>query len=94
MKDLKRNDSGDLDLAAGDVALAVSDGRHVYDLLVISPGELRQFPTMGVGLAAYLDDDQASDLNHVVAVNAQADGLTVNRFNVYPGGKIDIDANY
>lgn len=63
-------------------------------LLLIHPGESKEFPTLGVGLGDCLLDDDLLEYRHAVRRNFAADGLQISKLNLYDLKKIDIKAAY
>ena len=63
-------------------------------ILLAEPGEIKEVPTMGVGISSFLDDDNPSDLLRAIRENLREDGQTVNSCRFNSTGKLVIDAEY
>ncbi len=78
MIDFLLDESFDLAFAGGDLVTGESTRQHQQLLVLIEKGELREFPTRGVGAASWLNDDvQFGDFNGAVKREFEADGMTV-----------------
>ena len=62
-------------------------------ILLAEKGEIKQAPTLGVGIASFLDDDNPSDLLREIRSNLREDGQTVRACG-FSSGKLIIDAGY
>lgn len=63
-------------------------------LLILHPGESKEYPTIGVGLGDCLLDDDLLEYRHSVRRNFAADGLQISKLDLYDLKKIDIKAAY
>lgn len=64
-------------------------------ILVIQPGENKEFPTLGVGLAdCLLDNSDLLAFRHAIRRNFAMDGLNITRLELYNVNNIDIKATY
>ena len=63
-------------------------------IILAQKGEIKEAPTMGVGLASFIDDDDPSDLLREIRANLREDGQTVNSCGFNSSGKLVVDANY
>lgn len=64
-------------------------------ILVMQPGENKEFPTLGVGLAdCLLDNSDLLAFRHSIRKNFAMDGLNITRLELYDVNKIDIKATY
>lgn len=63
-------------------------------ILLAEKGEIKEAPTLGVGIASFLDDDSPSDLLREIRENLREDGQTVNSCGFGADGKLIIDAGY
>lgn len=93
MQDFILDTDGDLKIANGDLVIAESDLQHQEDILKSDKGHNKEFPTMGVGLEEYLNDDDVSGMLNEIRKQFKADGMTVNSVK-YNNGNVQIDANY
>lgn len=83
----------DLKVANGDFVVEESTIAHMKSLLRINKGELKEYPTRGVGVVNYLDDDMPNDLLQEIAAQLRLDGMDVQRVAI-EGGIIKTDAFY
>lgn len=81
MEDFQINDQGDLnvDTAAGDFTIGVSDSQNVYDILESFQGEWKEYPAVGVGLIQYLKTENPNNAISIIKQQLQADGFQVSR---------------
>jgi len=63
-------------------------------ILLAEKGEIKEAPTLGVGIASFLDDDSPSDLLREIRENLREDGQTVKSCGFNTSGKLVIDAGY
>lgn len=83
----------DLLITAGDFVTGESTRQHQQLLLLTEKGELREFPTRGVGLASWLNDEGPGDLNSQIKREYELDGMRVLQISgVAP--KLKIEAVY
>lgn len=52
--DLLIDETGDLEIFAGDFAIGPSDQQHVLDIIDVHPGEIKEFPLIGFGAINYI----------------------------------------
>lgn len=93
MTDIKLDDDFDLKFVNGDLVIGEATLQHQKLLLLAHKGEIREFPTRGVGVGSWLLDDQAGNLNGAIKREFTADGMKVEKVNT-SGGKINVKANY
>jgi hypothetical protein len=93
MKDLMLNSNGDLQITNNDLVIGESDQQHQKLLLIAEPGSIKEFPTVGVGLANFLEGEDDGLMMQTIRNQFDADGMTINSISV-DNGKIKIDANY
>lgn len=87
--------TGDLAVVGGD--LAVGDGTWQNKELLLSyvPGELRQHPTTGVGIALYLESNQRSEVMRASIMREFTnDGLKVELLQIKNDGTIIERSSY
>jgi hypothetical protein len=77
MKDILLATNFDLLFASGDFAFGESTRQHQQILLIVEKGELKEFPTNGVGTHSWLNDDTAGDYNAEVKKEFERDGMKV-----------------
>ncbi|NDW10445.1 hypothetical protein [Dysgonomonas sp. 520] len=76
-------------LRVGDVT-----GQNQKTILISEPGDIKENPVQGVGVASYLDDDDVSDLFRSIRINLRNDGQNVRRCGFNENGKIIIVGGY
>jgi hypothetical protein len=94
MIDVLLSAAGDLEIMNGDLVMGRSDLQHQRLLLFTDKGELRQYPTAGVGLRTYLlDEVRSATITAAVKRGFEADGMKVRRVRVR-NRAIETDASY
>jgi|ERR1035437_1940952 hypothetical protein len=63
-------------------------------ILLAEKGEIKEAPTMGVGIVSFMDDDDPSDLLREIRENLREDGQTVRSCGLNSSGKLVIDGGY
>lgn len=97
MIDILLDSEGDIDLTGGDMAHADTyraTEQHKRDILLCSPGDLKEYPIVGVGLVDYLNIDDNGLLLRNISQQMQRDGIRVNRVAFEPGGELTMDGKY
>ena len=77
MKDILLATNFDLLFSGGDFVTGESTRQHQQILLIVEKGELKEFPTQGVGTQSWLLDDTAGDYNAEVKREFERDGMKV-----------------
>ena len=69
--------NGDFELTDANVAEA--DLQHISDLILYNKGELKEFPSIGVGMIQYVgaDSSEIPKVNTLIQRNLDADNYTV-----------------
>lgn len=94
MNDILLNpETMDLMIENGDLVVGNSDTQHQALLLLIEKGELKQFPTAGVGSIKYLEAEDNAALFREIRNEFTADGMQVNAVTMGLNG-LTIDAFY
>lgn len=94
MNDLILDDYYDLTTENGDLVTDVSDEQHQKLLLAVNKGDFKENPTIGVGVAMWLNDDNQDGLLGEIKKEFEKDGMTVKSLSINEEGKLDIDARY
>lgn len=94
MKDLIFDENGDLAIVNGDFVIGESNNQHQKDILIATKGEIKEFPEIGVGIAAMLSDDDYTDLLIEAKKNLEYDGMKINNIEFTTDGKLHIDGKY
>lgn len=89
----------DLQISNGDFVRGESTQQHQGVLIRVKQGELRQFPKTGVGIDAFLLDDNAGDIFQEIQKQFEADGMIVRNIDIKMNGvenelQLKIDAYY
>ena len=92
--DLLLNDNFDLQIQNGDFVIGESTRQQQQLLLLTEKGENRQYPTMGVGLSNWINDDKSKgDVVLEIKRNFEADGMKVTAVKI-ENGCIVTEATY
>lgn len=77
--DFAIDDNGDLLITKGDFSIvSPSDDNHIEDLIAFTPGSLKQFPWVGVGLSRfYFSSGLQQKIQRMSQVCLQADGYSI-----------------
>lgn len=97
--DILLDNSLDLVFVDGDLVIGESTRQHQQLLLLTHKGELREFPTVGVGIQDWVLDDNPGSLNGEIKRQFEGDGMDVQqvKLKVTGGGNIsslEIEAVY
>lgn len=93
MNDILLDNNYDIHIVNGDLDIGLSDSQQAQLLLQSSPGEWKESPTHGVGVAQYLEHHDKGQLARRIQTELTADGMRVNRININ-NSNIHIDAAY
>lgn len=63
-------------------------------ILILAPGECKEYPTLGVNIEQLLLDDDLLGLRHSIRRNFSMDGLTTTKLELYDIGRIKIESKY
>ena len=95
MFDLLMGEDFDLIIEKGDFKVGESTNQHQKLLLLMNKGEIKQFPTIGVGLNGFLlDDADTNELRRAIQEEFEADGMEIRRLSISEETNIEIDAIY
>jgi len=84
----------DLATANGDFVKAESTVQHMNLLTISNKGDWRQYPRTGIGIYFFLLDDNIGDLYKEIKTQYEADGLVVDKLNVFNDGRVEEEAHY
>jgi len=91
-KDILLSDNGNFATANGDFTTGLSDEQHVAAMLGMNKGELKEHPTLGVGLNNYINDDTSlMQLRFAIRENMKVDGYSLKNMSINQAGKLLID---
>ena len=85
--------NNDLSISNGDMAIGTSDTQHVNLLLSTNKGDWKEHPSVGVGLALYLETYNDGSLAREIQTQLAADGASVSRISIKLPN-IQIEADY
>lgn len=92
-QDIILDENFDAVIFGGDWKVENSDQQHVEHLLLVDKGQLRQYPTAGVGIRRYINASiDPVALKQIIRVELENDGNRVNNIIVSRDFKISIDA--
>ncbi len=75
--DILLDDNFDILIENGDLVLGECTRQNQVLLLYAEKGEIREFPTRGIGIRSWILDEQSGDLNSAIKREFEADGMTV-----------------
>jgi hypothetical protein len=84
----------DVTLKDGDFAVGDATYQHQAILLQAGAGEIKQYPTAGVGVEGYLLDENPATLLREIRSQFTKDGMQVSKVSISPDGQLDINAQY
>jgi hypothetical protein len=93
MKDIVFDFQNKTMFANGDIRTGESDDQNKRLLLLCEKGSFKEFPTICVGAASYLEGEDNATFLREVRTQFQGDGMTVNKILIEEG-KIKVDAKY
>lgn len=76
-------------VVVGDVTV-----QNQQTILLAEKGEIKEHPTLGVGVTSFLDDDDPSELLREIRLNLTKDGQKVEFCGFNERGKLIINAGY
>jgi len=85
-------DTGDLACKDGDFVVGDSTFRHQADLLEAAEGEYKQYPTVGVGLNEFLNDENPAEMLRKIRIQFVRDGLNITELS--SAEQLKISAEY
>lgn len=80
--DILVDENGELLFADGDLAVGDATLFHTRDILATQPGEYKQFPTIGAGIADYIGDEDINELIRAGRRSLINDGQKVESFKI------------
>jgi len=92
-RDFLTDPDGDLLIENGDFLIGNSTAREIEDILIFTPGQLREDGLLGVGLAAWINDENSLAAAKIeIERQLKRDGKNLNIFKT-DNNKIIIDAD-
>jgi hypothetical protein len=92
--DYLNDENGDLAIANGDLVKGDATKKHQFDLLMTEPGHLREFPTRGVGVGTFINNENPTELARAIRKEFTRDGMRVNNIQIDENGELIIEAPY
>jgi hypothetical protein len=83
----------DLKIRERGIAVGETTEQNQYLILATHRGEWKQYPSLGVGIGDYTNDNDTDFLRHSILENFRMDGLAVSSIKFAHGG-IEITADY
>lgn len=93
MNDFKLNTDLDLEITNGDFVVGDATSEHQELLIYSAKGDWKENPTVGVGAAGYLKDEDVNGLLGEIKKEFERDGMTVRKVELNDE-KIQVDAGY
>lgn len=94
MLDIKHTEDGDIDLSSGDIVYADSEWQHKADILIVSKGEYKESPAIGVGAIDYLHDENPGRFLRTVREELYRDGVKSADVYFDTTGELIMDGDY
>lgn len=82
MKDLLKDNTGDMLMANDDLVIGTSDLQHQEDLILDEKGSIKQYPEAGVGAQEFLEGEDDGGLLREISLQFTADGMDVKKLGV------------
>lgn len=83
------DDSQDLKIENGHIALGETLPQNEYLLLVLNKGELKEDPLVGVGISDMINDNDILGWKRKIRDGLKADGMKVEQVSVSRDGRIE-----
>lgn len=93
--DYMETETGDLLIRGGDFVLTESTSQHEKDILIADKGQYKAFPTVGVGIDSWLNEDGGYvELSKVIQEQLEADGMRIGKMVIKSIDEIEINSEY
>ncbi len=92
-QDILLDDDNNFSTEDGDFVCGDSDDQHVELLCQLQPGELKENPTVGIGLNKYLKKQNTSinEIKQAIKVGLKADSYSVSDLTIDTNGEFELD---
>jgi hypothetical protein len=92
-EDFLLDENKDFATADGDFVTGRSEDQDVELLLVLHKGELKENPTIGVGISNYIGKQNTSiaDMRREIKVGLKADNYNIKKLTIEADGNFDLD---
>lgn len=77
--------TGDLKITNGHLSIGNTDYQNQYIILTSPPGDIKMFPTLGVGIEQMANDENINQWQHSIRENFKADNITLENINLKQG---------
>ena len=94
MKDIKLDETGDLEIQNGDFVIGESTLQHQEHIIIANQGEYKEHPEVGVGIVAALLTEEPNQTLTRIKRQLEYDGMKVAQLRLNEDQSIDVDAQY
>ncbi len=85
MTDILFDETDDLAVIGGDMAIGEATLQHQADLLSAQEGEYKQSPVTGVGLSNFLNDEDPREMIRKIRLQFAQDGIQIDSLSFSEG---------
>jgi hypothetical protein len=89
--DFIREADNEIKIANGDFVIGLSDEQHIEDLLIAAPGDVKQFPLVGVDISKAINGSVDGEVRKEIRLQLVADGYDVTTID-FKNGELNINA--
>lgn len=83
----------DLRIKNGGMVIGDVDKQNQFVILSANKGEIKEHPTLGVGIDTYTNDNDIQGLKYAIRTNFKMDGLNLQKVD-FQNEKLNIEAYY
>lgn len=91
--DIQLNESNDVQITGGDLAVGESTHQHQMLLLLCNKGEFKQFPDRCVGVSNYIENEDDGAVSREIHTEFAKDGMKISHIKVNMPN-IQVEAEY
>lgn len=84
-------ENDDLQIVNGDLEMGIADGQNVMLLVRLHPGNLKQFPLLGVGESRLINGPFDGELRREIQLQLEGDGYRLRNLQFGGEGKINLE---
>jgi hypothetical protein len=88
------DDKGEMMIKNGHFVVGESTAQHQKFLLLAQKGDYRQYPSVGVGINNFINDDDLADVGFIIQKEYELDGMKVKKLEVFSDGSVKVNAPY
>jgi hypothetical protein len=93
--DIAIDSTNDIAIVGNDFAIAESTLQHQDDLLIAQPGDFKESPIIGVGIANWINEEiTEQDVKSKITREFENDGMIISSLKVAGLNNIKISASY